>query len=158
MSCFVDPDSVADVDTYSGTEDPQAWLDQLQAIAELYQWHQALWTKIGVIKLRDAAQVWARRHHFADWSDFCQQLTGRFGQTMESAAACLEQCFQQQGESPHDFADRYLSCATKAGRVEDPLLLCSFTQHLLPELRDECLRQRLHSIADVVTKCHGGIL
>ncbi len=150
-----DPECLTVVETYSGHphEDPQAWLSHLQAVAELYQWDEPLCIKIGVLQLRGAAQLWAHRHQFATWFDFCQQLNQRFGETTESAAARLQQCFQQHGESPHAFADRFLCCAVKAGRCEDPPLLYSFTQRLLPELRDEALRQRLHSIADVVVFC-----
>jgi hypothetical protein len=72
---------------------------------------------------------------------------------MESAMVRLEQCFQQQDESPRDFADRFLRCVVKADRQEDPSLLYSFTLCLLPELREEVMRQRLHSLADVVAFC-----
>lgn len=149
----VDPESLSAVETYSGREDPQTWLDHLQAIATLYHWNEALCTKIGLLQLRDEARLWARRHHFASWLEFCQQLHRRFGETTEAAAASLQQCFQQQDESPHAFADRYLWYAAKSGRCEDPALVYSFTQRLLPELREEVLRQRPHTIADAVAFC-----
>jgi hypothetical protein len=122
-------------------------------MAELYQWDEALCIKIGVLQLEGAALLWAQRQQFASWSGFCQQLTQQFGETTESAAARLEQCFHEHGESPRAFADRFLCCAVKAGRCEDPALLYGFTQRLLPELREEALRQRLHSIADVAAFC-----
>jgi hypothetical protein len=150
---LIDPECLSVVEAYSGNDDPQAWLAHLQAVADLYLWDEALCIKIGMLQLRGAAQLWARRQHFAHWVDFCQQLTQRFGETTESAAVLLEQCFQQHDESPHAFADRFLCCAVKAGRCEDPALLYSFTQRLLPELREEALRQRLHSIADVAAFC-----
>lgn len=150
---FILPESLSVVGTYAGGEDPQGWLDHFQAVADLYQWNEALWTKVGALQLRGSAQLWARRRQFTHWLDFCQQLKQRFGETVESAACRLEQCLQQDGESPRTFADRFLGCAAKAGRCEDPLMLWSFIQHLLPELREEALRQRLHSIADVMAFC-----
>lgn len=149
----VDPDCVAFVGTYSGHDDPSNWLTHLQAAAELYQWPEAVCLKVGVLQLRGAARLWAHRHHFTSWSKFCQQLDQRFGEVVESAMVRLEQCFQQEDESPGDFADRFLHCAVKSGRQEDPSLLYSFIQRLWPELREEVVRQRLHSLADVVTFC-----
>lgn len=148
-----EPECLSLIDAYSGHKDPQAWLNHLHAVAELYQWDETLCIKVGVLQFRGAARLWARRHQFTDWVDFCQQLNKRFGETTESAAARLEQCFQQHGESPRAFADKFLCCALRAGRCQDPPLLYSFIQRLLPDLRQEAVRQRLHSIAEVVAFC-----
>lgn len=148
-----DPECLSLIDTYSGTENLQAWLAQLQTVAELYKWTETVCMKVAVLRLTGAARSWAHQHRFARWSHFCKQLDLRFGETAESAIACLEQCFQHHDESPRDFADRFMCSAVKAGRREDPALLFCFTQRLLPELREEALRQRLHSMAEVVAFC-----
>lgn len=149
----IDPAALISVATYSGAEDPQDWLDHVRAMADLYQWNEATCCKVATIRLKGAAQRWAQQRTFTSWPDFCQQMEQRFGEIPEVASAHLEQCFQKPLESPHAFADRFLQTAAKAGRSEDPALLYSFTQRLLPELTAGVLRQRLHSIADVARFC-----
>ena len=149
----MDPDALTCVDTYYGDEDPHVWLEHLQAVADIYHWNEGTCMKVGTVQLRGAAQRWAQQHDFSSWPSFCQQLALRFGDTQECSATYLEQCFQQPFESTQAFADRFLYLAVKAGRKEDPALVYSFTQCLLPELKAEAVRQRLQSITDIAAFC-----
>jgi hypothetical protein len=58
---------------------------------------------------------------------------------------------QHPNESTQPFANRFLCWAVNAGRCQDPVLGSTFAQHLLPELRTNVCRQRLHSLADIVS-------
>lgn len=150
---YIDPEALSCITTYAGHEDPEDWLGQVQALADVYQWQDADCVRIATLKLRDAAQRWARQHTFSSWHDFCQQLLQRFGDTLEVAVTHLDHCYQQPDEQPREFADRFLQLAATAGRCEDPALVHSFTQRLLPELSLGARRQRLHSIAETVAYC-----
>jgi hypothetical protein len=138
---------------YDGRKDPDAWLNSIQAIADLYNWTDEQCLKIAKVRLTGPAWSWAQARQFTTWHAFQQQLESRYGETKESAIARLECCWQRSQESVTDFADRYLQNAEKAGRCEDEALVYSFIQRLHPDVKLEVARQRLHSIEEIVTFC-----
>lgn len=148
---------------YDGREDPDAWLNSIQAIAALYNWTDGICLKVARVRLTGPAWGWAQTRHFNSWAAFQQQLVSRYGETKESAIARLECCWQRTNEPVKDFAERYLQNAAKAGRIEDDALVYNFIQRLQPYVKLEVARQRLQSIEEIVTFCdfwsgllHGG--
>lgn len=150
---YIDPDALSCITYYVGSKDPQDWLLQVQALADLYHWQEHTCVRIATLRLRGDAQRWARRCSFTSWADFCQQLQQRFGDTLEVAVTLLDNCYQLPDEQLRDFADRFLQLAAQAGRCEDSALVYSFTQRLLPDLSVEARRKRLHTIKDTIAYC-----
>jgi hypothetical protein len=109
--------------------------------------------RIARVRFRGNAQRWAQPRIFDDWPDFERQFLDRFGETPEAATVRLERCYQKTGESPKNFADRFLEQAERAGRASDTALLHQFIRRLLSELRLEVTRQRPTSIEEAIEFC-----
>jgi len=110
--------------------------------------------RIARVRFRGIAQRWAQPRQFQDWDDFERQFLERFGETPETAMVRLENCYQKQGESPKNFADRFLEEAERAGRRTDTALLHQFIRRLHPELRLEVTRQRPVTMEDAIEFCN----
>jgi hypothetical protein len=148
------PQALNTIERYDGRKDPNAWLNQIQETADLYNWSAAVCLKVAKVRLTDAAQRWAQARTFTSWDEFQEQLDHRFGETKETAIIRLERCFQSPGESPKAFADRFLQDADRAGRTEDAALVYQFIQRLQHDLRMEVLRQQPQSIDKAVDYCN----
>jgi hypothetical protein len=145
--------SMRTVKKYDGQADALTWLETVNAFANLYGWDDEVTLTVAKFRLTGPAQRWAKRQHFTSWQDFQQQLARRFGEARGSAVARLSCCFQQPGECPKDFADRFLHAAQGAGRAEDEALVYQFLCHLLPDLRVEAARTQPRSIDEIVQFC-----
>lgn len=154
MHAVPSPQAISIVQQYDGKTDPNAWLNHVQEVADVYGWNQAACLKIAKIKLTDAAQRWAQARMFNSWPEFEHLLDQRFGETKETAIVRLERCFQRPAESPKAFADRFLQDADRAGRSEDGALVYQFIQRLQADLREEVLRAKPQTIDAVVDTCN----
>lgn len=148
------PQAISIVQQYDGKTDPNAWLNHVQEVADVYGWNQAQCLKIAKIKLTHAADRWAQARMFNSWQEFEHLLDQRFGETKETAIVRLERCFQRPAESPKTFADRFLQDADRAGRTEDGALVYQFIQRLQADLREEVLRAKPQTIDAVVDTCN----
>lgn len=140
------PQAISTVQQFEGKTDPNAWLNHISEIADVYGWGPADCLKIAKIRLTHAAQRWAQARQFRSWQDFQQLLDQRFGETKETAIVRLERCYQNPGEAVKAFADRFLQDSDRAGRAEDGALVYQFIQRLQPDLREEVLRAKPKSI------------
>lgn len=148
------PQAINTVQQYDGTSDPNAWLNHVHEVAEVYGWGPADCLKIAKIRLTQAAQRWSQARTFQTWQEFQQLLDQRFGETKETAIVRLERCYQRPGESPKAFADRFLQDADRAGRAEDGALVYQFIRRLQPDLREEVLRSKPQTIDAAVDFCN----
>jgi hypothetical protein len=151
---LLDPKALLVVERYDGQADALTWLDSVSSLASLYGWDDEVTLSVAKLRLKGPARRWLKRQRFTSWNDFQSQFLGRFGETRESAVSRLGCCFQQPGESPQEFADRFLQAADRAGRVEDAALLYQFLCQLLPDLRMEEVRTQPGSIDEAVQYCN----
>eukprot|EP00775_Hariotina_reticulata_P015071 gene15071-biopygen1020 len=148
------PAALAAVDQYDGRSDAHSWLSSFKELALIYEWNEADCLRIARVRFRGIAQRWAQPRQFHDWDDFERQFLERFGETPETAMVRLENCYQKTGESPKNFADRFLEEAERAGRRTDTALLHQFIRRLHPELRLEVTRQRPTTMEDAIEFCN----
>jgi len=116
-------------------------------------WMRPPTLQLAKVMLTGPARTWVQRQQFHSWQHFKDQLIARFGKSRQAALAMLERCYQELGESPQAFADRFLHTAGQAGRVEDEALVYEFTSRLQPDLRFEVVRQQLYTIEQIVAFC-----
>jgi hypothetical protein len=147
------PEELLTVPRFDGTSDGQIWLNIFDDIASIFRWSEAACLTVAKVRLKGRAQRWAMSHTFTDWQDFKLQFLKRFGEEQLTVIARLENCYQLPGESPKQFADRFLADADKAGRTEDAALVLQFLHKLDPSLRLEVARIRPDSIDAAVEFC-----
>lgn len=148
------PAAMGSVNPYDGTGDAHSWIAVFREWASLYEWTEEDCLRIVKARCLGQAQRWVSNKRFNSWADFEQQFFSRFGETRDTALARLERCYQLPGESPKNFADRFLEEAERADRATDGALLHQFIRRLLPQLRREVQRQRPATIGEAIEFCN----
>lgn len=149
------PQAISSVREFTGRGDAYAWLSPFDRLADLYDWTEQDCLRVAQSRMTDAAQQWLQNKQFTEWEEFRDKFKKRFGESPQTAIARFENCYQESGESPQQFLDRYLYAASRAGYDENSqVMLHEFVQRLNPDLFTEVVRKQLGTMQEVVSFCN----